>query len=355
MAAPFHLKVGFLTGPASNGMELNFTDFIRLLIQLSLAVAGASAFWGYVLTRRAKKDPGHRSEYEKIIEIVAKIFTFSSALFLLFWFYASTFVFQAISSAHEGIKIDPTNEYIRAGFSANLFFVAIFSAIVLFGINYLIFHKAKFQKLAGKFFFVQFLLITVIISLQVLKQSFDKEQFFFILHNFHSIFTLASVVLIDILYLTTFRNNSLKPIIYNFFPWISVGIWTGLGLDFASVFLILPEALILSPQFFFSQTVVAIIILNGTLLSSRVNDYLLDSLRPVGARKFPTSFKQIFHWSGSISIVSWLTIYFVDFFKFNLSFLVLFLTYIALIFLARAIHEIINRKFLENSFIEEKI
>ncbi len=329
-------------------MEFNLPDFVRLLIQLCLAIAGASAFWGYILTRRAKNDPDHKSEYEKIIELVAKIFTFSSVLFLLFWFLASNFIFPAVSLAHEGIKIDPTNEYIRTGFLANNFFVFFLFILVLIGAKYLIFNKAKFHKLASLFFFIQFLLITVIISLQVLRPSFDKEQLFFIFHNFHSIFTLASVVLIDILYLTTFKNNSLKPIIYNFFPLMSVGIWIGLGLDFASVFLILPEALIFSPQFFLSQSVVAIIIMNGALLSSRANDYLIDSLRPEGARKFKTSFEQIFHWSGSISIVSWLTIYFVDFFKFNVSFTVLFLSYIMFIFLARFAYEIINRKFLKS-------
>ncbi len=332
-------------------MEFNSPDFIRLLIQLCLAVAGASAFWGYVLTQRAKRDLAHKIEYEKIIEIVAKIFIFSSVLFLLFWNFASLFIFQAVSFAHEGIKIDPVSEYIRAGFSANAFFVAVFSVFVLIGIQYLIFNKAKFHNFASKLFFIQFLLIATIISMQVFKGSFDKEQFFFALHNFHSIFTLASVVLIDILYITTFKQNTLKPIVYNLFPWISVGIWIGLGLDFASVFLILPGALILSSQFFLSQTVVAIIIINGTLLSNRVNNYLLDSLKPVKDRQFPISFKQIFHWSGSISIVSWLTIYSVDFFKFNASFLVLFLIYVAFIFLARAVHEIINRNFLENSKI----
>ncbi len=333
-------------------MEFNLPDFIRLLIQLCLAVAGASAFWGFVLTQKAKRDPDHKSEYEKIIEIVAKIFSTSSALFLLFWSFASIFVFQAVSFAHEGIKIDPTNEYIRAGFSANLFFVGILSVILLFFIRYLIFNKAKFHKLASKFFSIQFLLIAIIISIQVLKGSFDKEQFFFILHNFHSIFTLASVVLIDILYMTTFKQNTLKPIVYNLFPWMSVGIWIGLGLDFASVFLILPSALVINPQFFLSQTVVAIIILNGTLLSSRVNEYLIDSLNPVEARKFPISFEQIFHWSGSISIVSWLTIYSVDFFKFNASFPVLFFSYLAFIFLARAVYEIINRNFLKSDSIQ---
>jgi len=327
-------------------MEFNLPDFIRLIIQLCLAVAGASAFWGFVLTQRAKRDLVHKNEYEKIVEIMAKIFAFSSVLFLLFWFLASNFIFQAISFAHEGIKIDPTNEYIRAGFLANAIFVVVFSIFVLLGIKYLIFNKAKFHKLASRFFFIQFLLIAIIISIQVLKPSFNKEQLFFILHNFHSIFTLGSVILIDILYLSTFRNNSLKLVVYSFFPWISAGIWIGLGLDFASVFLILPGALVLSPQFFLSQTVVSIIILNGTLLSNRVNDYLLDSLKPVEVRKFQTSFKQIFHWSGSISIVSWLTISSVDFFKFNVSFLVLFLSYITFIFLARAVYEIINRRMI---------
>ncbi len=329
-------------------MEFNLPDFTRLLIQLCLAIAGASAFWGYVLTRRAKRSPDHKSEYEKIVEIVAKISVFSSVLFLLFWFLADNFIFQAISFAHEGIKIDPANEYIRAGFSANLFFVAVFAIFVLFGIQYLIFNKAKFQKLAGKFFFIQFLLIVAIISIQVLKGVFDKEQLFFVLHNFHSIFTLGSVILIDILYIATFRNNSLKSIVYNFFPWISLGIWIGLGLDFASVFLILPSALLLNSQFFLSQSVVAIIILNGTLLSGHVNDYLIDSLKPKEIRKFPISFQRVFSWSGAVSIVSWLTIYSVDFFQFNASFPVLFLSYIAFIFLARAIYEIIHRKFLKS-------
>ncbi len=333
-------------------MELNLPDFTRFLIQLCLAITGASAFWGYILTRRAKRDADHKGEYEKIIEIMAKIFSFSATLFLLFWFLASNFIFQAVSFAHEGIKIDPTNEYIRAGFSANTFFVFFFFILVLIGIKYLIFNKARFQKLAPKLFLIQFLLVAIIISIQVLKPTFDKEQLFFIFHNFHSIFTLASVVLIDILYLTTFKHNNLKLIVYNFFPLMSIGIWIGLGLDFASVFLILPEALILSPQFFFSQTVVAIIIFNGTLLSGRVNDYLIDGLKPESVRKFKTSFKQIFHWSGSISIVSWLTIYTVDFFKFNVGFLVLFLSYLALIFLARAVYEIINRKFLKSDSMQ---
>jgi len=128
---------------------------------------------------------------------------------------------------------------------------------------------------------------------------------------------LGTVITIDYLYFKTNQDINLKRTVYSIFPFLSVAIWAGLGLDFLSNILIFKEAFEVNPQFIFIQTVIAIIILNGALLSDKINQRLIASVRidnPLPLTPKEDLFMGI---SGSISIVSWITIAFIDLFVFG--------------------------------------
>ena len=167
----------------------------------------------------------------------------------------------------------------------------------------------------------------------------DQEQIFFWLHNWHSVLTVGTVIVIDFLYVVTLSQDSLKRALYPFFPAMSAAIFIGLGIDFASNLLVFEQALMFTPRFFFSQTVVAILILNGALLAARINNVLIGLIRKEGILRLSPPAAKIIGISGSISIVSWLSITFVDFFELQLSYASLMLFYLGAIGVAWLSHQ----------------
>ena len=123
-------------------------------------------------------------------------------------------------------------------------------------------------------------------------------------------------------------------------------IWLGLGIDFLSVALVFPEALQLTPKFFFMQTVIGILIVNGILLAGPVARQLQTSLREAGV--FTKRWKLTGDVAGVISLSSWSAITFVDFFH-NLTleyyqFLGLYAALIVALFCAHALWETFHRR-----------
>ena len=167
----------------------------------------------------------------------------------------------------------------------------------------------------GWFYIVSVLFVVVLISFPVWSGEFSLNQWFFIGHSLHSIFTVGTVLVLDFLLLMAGTSTHLKQHIFPWFGTMSKVIWVGLGIDFLSVALIFGQALTLTPKFFFMQTVLGILTINGVLLSGPITRRLLSSIGK-GAQALTKRWARIADISGIVSISSWLTITFFDSFTY---------------------------------------
>lgn len=301
------------------------TQFFRFLVQFFAVVAGASSLWGAVFAYKAKKtkDNINKESLFKISRYALYVFFICSTLFLVGWWILSIFVFPIKVFAHEGVvhSLDFPFKYIQNGLRANIFWVSLLGIINFFA---LIFYKTRknisdfFKKYALYFFAIQFLLLSIIISRSAFTKELNKEQIILSLHNWHSILTLGTIVLVDLFFLFTYNKQELKKVLYSIFPLMSVAIWFGLGLDFLTSLLTVGLGFPETTQFIFNQIVVIILVFNGTLLSVRINNKLIESIKS-RVSTLSKGWKKIISISGSISITSWLTITFLDFFDFTFS------------------------------------
>lgn len=307
-------------------LGINFPEFIRFLMQVGAAVVGAASFWGMVFVWRSRR-PGQDS-FRKLAEVLMRLFTAAFILFVITWLLGAFIFYPSVATAHEGITLKAMPLYIAAGFrsGADLMFLFVLTALVNFWLYY--YRRPLWQKYAVWLFGAQFLLVSAVLLLAVFSGQYDARQFYYSFHSWHSIFTLGTVITVDFLFLAVLTLHAHRKTLYNFFFVISAFIWAGLGVDFLSNALVFEEAFQFSTQFKFIQTVVAILIINGALLSGRISE-ALTVLKEADHIGRDTALGKIIGVSGAVSIVSWLTITFVDFFRFGLSywqFLLIFLT-----------------------------
>jgi len=315
-------------------------DISRFLMQASAGICGATSLWGFVFWMKGRKDNGKGKSFRALSRIVFLLFLASITVFLTSWIY-TFFAFIPNVFAHEGIVIKPQADEIIRGFMFNLPLVAMLTLISFFGI---IFFKSKslFDKYGGIIFLSQFFLISLILLFGA-KSEFLRDQIFYSLHGWHSIITLGTVATIDTLYIATFKNNPLKSALYPFFPIMSAAIWIGLGIDFASVFLIVKDTLHVTTQFLFNQMVVGIIVINGAFLSGKINDLLIGLIHPDRVESLSPKMNIFFGISGSLSIVSWTTITFLDFVNLPFSYAQFLLLYISVVIVAFFAHLAIEK------------
>lgn len=319
---------------------ITFFGLLRFGVQLGLALAGAASLWGWVMSRRARGAQDEKGEaFTRMARFLMGWFVLGTVLFVGAWLLLALLVFSPEAQAHEGITIRNIAEgFIRQGILINAVFVAGIAAFALFGLRLLSKTRGRrdeFLSRAPKYFSVQFVLVSVIMFFTVWTGSLGREQIFFFFHNWHSIFTLATVLTVDALFLATLSSDALRRALYPFFPLMSKVIWTGLGIDFLTNMLIYQDHWVRDDQFFFLQTVIGILVINGTLLSGRINEALVRLIRPDGTvGRLSGPVLHIVHFSGAISIISWLTITFVDFFVLPFSYAALLGGYLALIPLA---------------------
>ena len=157
------------------------------------------------------------------------------------------------------------------------------------------------------------------------------------LHNWHSILTIGSVIIIDFLYIVL--RFSLRPLVARIFPMITAGIWIGLGIDFVSSGLIFNEEFLLTDKFLFTQTLIGIVIINGVLLSGPIARAILAFQARMKSEVVSPQLHRMIGISGSFSLAAWLSNGALDGFRtLTLSYWQLGLFYIlfvALIFLSR--------------------
>ena len=123
---------------------------------------------------------------------------------------------------------------------------------------------------------------------------------------------------------------------------MSLAIWAGLGVDFSSNTLVFKDAFHVDPQFLFVQTVVAILVINGALLSVRINDALIRSAERGEKEVQNRTVRRLIGVSGSVSFVSWATIYFADFFELTLSYPQMLAVYISAVVVVFLLHRTVH-------------
>ncbi len=314
-------------------------------------MTGAASLWLMFLYYRKNKarEISEVQNLEKLSDLLVILFSAGLIIFTVSWAILKYFFYAAVSSGHEGIIVKAAADYIRDGLNATSWFVVllmIVGGILIYTFKY---RKSLFYQYRIFLFSASFLLVSLIDVFILYVGSLDKLQFFYFLHHWHSIFTVGTVITVDYLYFKTSKDINLKRTAYNIFPFLSAIIWTGLGLDFLSNVLIFKQAFLVNSQFIFIQTVIAIIILNGALLADKINKRLIDSVRTDNPRPITPEEDIFLSLSGSVSIISWLTIAFVDLFVFDLKYWQFIIYYLLVIIIAFIFHRLVIKNLLKEN------
>ncbi len=318
-------------------------ETVELLLfgkQLGIALAGAAALWGFILSR---KDFHCSTERPCVIYdwIAIRILPLLAGGVVVGTGSYAGLLSTVTASAHEGISYVPTTAEVAASFSilTPLFILLlVVTAALLFFPNKdgNMFANAITPLYAGVFA-ISFL----ITSFPGWRGVFDSQQLFYIGHGFHSIFTLGSVIVLDYLFLLSRRAKILKEHIFAVFPTISAVVWAGLAFDFLSVLFII-SGFEPTTKMLFMQTVIGILIINGVLLSGPLARKMINSVQP-GGKQISASWEFAASIAGVISICSWFTITFVDSFaNLTLSYLEFVGFYVALLVVVFSGHMVVE-------------
>lgn len=288
------------------------TSLLSFLKQLGVALAGASALWGLVFLK-VKNKCGHSRQCVIFDWIGKQLFwptLGGGALALAVWCIQRAEHLYA----HEGIVLLPHAREIAGGMHLAVVPMWLLAGTLFVGVLFFLFKRRAFIPHLDAIYAVVFILTLFLTSFTYWTGSFDSRQWFFIGHNVHSIFTIGTVLVLDYLFLLSKSSDILKQHIYPMFPTISKLIWIGLAVEFVSVSLVFSDAIALTPKFFFMQTVIGILIINGVFLAGPVARKMIASVRRGGPSVSP-GWQTVGDLCGTISITSWTAITFVDFFE----------------------------------------
>ncbi|MEX1027941.1 MAG: hypothetical protein WD049_08035 [Candidatus Paceibacterota bacterium] len=323
-------------------MEIGIENLVAFARQLGLAVAGAAALWAFVFlvcSRTCRSDTS-QIIFHWIAGRLQWLMYGGIVLGTTSWLALSLF-YEVF--AHEGITLYPTAYEVMAAFPITAPGYLVLLVLSLVGLTVRWHSPRVFHRYALGYFLAQFLVLLSITSFSsAWSGEVSAEKAFFVLHSVHSIFTLGTVLVLDFLFLSAKSSRTLQQHIFPLFPWISAVIWIGLGIDFLSVALVFDDAVMLTSRFFFSQTVVGILIINGILLSGPITRKILSSLEH-GFESIGKRWLLFADIAGTVSITSWSAITFIDFFpEVPLSYVQLigiYLTVIAVLFVGHNLWE----------------
>ena len=315
------------------GIEL--IELTRLLQQLSLALVGASGLWGFVFWWR-----GH----DELVKKMRVVLFASGALFLISW-VAISLQNPEILYAHEGIGTAVSDEQVRGAYAVSSLFVGpmvLLMAVYLWRIKKRLIHDSYEGGILIGF-------LVLVSSLMAMSAFAEPKGFsaalFDFLHGWHSILTVATVLVVDYLFLMCHYHPQTKRILYPFFPIMSLAIWAGLAIDFLSVQLIFGDFTIFTEKFFFVQTLIGIIILNGVFLAGPVNRKLRSLITPDSILLPSKKWRIWMGIAGSVSVVSWLAITTLDFLQgLTLGYVELFALYAGTIVVVYIIQMYVKRE-----------
>jgi hypothetical protein len=284
--------------------------------QVGLAVAGASAMWGMVLKIKSDGAGGKEKKdtFRELSELLLIPLSVGVAVAIVAW-AAVLLINVPIVAGHEGIVVEVSgeDEIDISGITTALFTLLALTSLI--GFAFYKSGKDKFKKVLKEFYAIEFAILALLVSFPVWTGGFGKEQLFLIGHNAHSILTIGTVIALDFIFFASESVNRIKRHLYPFLPNISKVIWVGLGIEFVSVSFIFSGALELTPRFFFIQTIIGIIIVNGAFLAGPVNRKLVSSVKGNKAVSLSKNWETVVGVSGAISITSWTAVTFIDFLK----------------------------------------
>jgi len=330
------------------GIEL--IEILLFLRLVGIALAGAAAFWGSVfllLSRRADE-----SRQSAIWQGAAQklLWVFFPALFLygIMWSIIAKIQCVFCAQAHEGIFLLQNSDGLTLSMQnqSPLFFVLMFIGLILF-LPLWFFRGRRFSlsNLSWGYGFFFIIISTILLypwgNFESVRDNISSG-----LHNWHAIFTIGSVLIIDFLYIAL--RFSLRPLLTRIFSMITKGIWIGLGLDFISSGLIFNEGFLITDKFLFTQTLIGIIIINGVLLSGPIARAILKFQARMKSEVVSPGLHRLVGISGSLSLAAWVSNGALDGFRsLTLSYWQLVLFYImfaGIIFLSREMFEKILRR-----------
>ncbi len=326
------------------GMELH--QLISFGRQLGLAVMGAASLWGMIFLYLAhrKRMTDSAGIFLSWMALRMRWLVVGGGLLGIFAWFALTFFTDV--NAHEGVTLVTIKNGVIDGM---LLMTPVYIAILV-SIVFAVFTYKKPLSIYNRktgfswFYLTTFILASIAISYYTdLRGLPVNETVFHIFHGFHSIFTLGTVLCLDVIFLSTQGAPFAQKHIFPLFPQISKVIWAGLSLDLISTLLIYPEAVALTPRFYFAQTVVGILIINGILLSGVITRRMLQNIEE-GHKEKTIFWEKFATVAGAISITSWTAITFVDnFHDMNVSLGNLFLIYVLVIISIIFVHEVWNK------------
>lgn len=312
----------------SFGIEIG--EVWRLIQQIGFVLAGSASLWGFFYSIKMGKATGrYRAGLELIVSRIMPFLVVGLVIGLVGW-YLVGLEFPPVLQSHEGISLEHGVGEITEAMRLKQPFAALAAALVALG---LIFRNLR-RRFTAPFYLSTFILSSVLVSLPAWTgEALSGEQVSVYLHGWHSILTLGTVIMVDYLFHLSDKNELIRRSLYPNFDSMSRVIWLGLGIDFLSAFLIFPEALSFTPKFYFMQTLVGIIIINGVLLSGPCTKKLVSLIRSdESCRQLAGGWAPAAGISGVISIVSWSSITVLDFLSgLTLSFLQLALIYLTII------------------------
>jgi len=304
---------------------IEFTEIIVFVRLLGIAVVGAAAFWGFVFLQK-----GWVNAARKLL------FMFFPALLVygFMWGVLAWKLCVFCASAHEGISLAQTVNQLALSMQNQYL---VFIALVLVGAtSFLLFLLRRSFLLThlSVVYGLSFLLCSILLLHPWGSLESPQHVISSALHNWHAIFTIGSVLVVDFLYMAL---KSRPARLERIFPMVTLGIWAGLGLDFVSAGLVFQEEFLVTDKFLFAQTLIGIIIINGVLIAGPL-------ARAILASGLSPKLKKILGISGAVSLVSWIGNGALDSFRsLTLSYGELLIFYIVLVTIVFLVHEGMER------------
>jgi hypothetical protein len=273
--------------------EVSIFEIVAFVRQLSGALAGAAGLHGWLLFNR---------KHEKLSRLIEPVMIGAAVMYLVAWLVG--FVGHSLAEAHVGISLEPAAADIARSYMVQLPLVIVLLALLGTSLRGLI-------RAPRLYHFLYFVVMSLLISTYAVSDHLGLQQVSYIWHGWHSILTLGTVLVLDYLFFACRHSRKLLAKLTESFDRFTVLILSGLAIDIMSTYLILDEALRLDTRFFFMQTVVGILLINGILLSGPLTRRAAVYLKK--ERKIPVRLQAILGLFGTISFVSWNTITFLDF------------------------------------------
>ncbi|MEX1112418.1 MAG: hypothetical protein WEC84_03070 [Candidatus Andersenbacteria bacterium] len=292
--------------------EVSVFEIMAFVRQVSGAVAGAAGLHGWLLFNR---------QHGKLSRLLEPIMAAAAVVYIAAWLIG--FVGYSLAEAHVGISLDPAAADLARSYVLQLPLVIVL--VVLLATS-----RRGLARVPKLYHFLYFIVMSLLISTYAVSDNIDLKEVSYVWHGWHSILTLGTVIILDYLFFVCRHNRKLLARLTESFDRFTVFILAGLAIDIMSTYLILGEALRLDARFFFMQTVIGILLINGILLSGPLTRRAAGYLKK--ERKIPNPLNIILGLFGATSLVSWNTITFLDFVpNISLPYMALFAIYAAVI------------------------